>query len=398
MDLRGFANLGADIGRRVTDSINSGNYDQLNRDIRRVIEDAFTNPVNSQRDSVLDGKLYREEEINKGFDRMYEEPKRETVRTEIYTKKAANTPKKGGAVAMTIIGFILAGLFGITGLGLALMMIPARTIEASAVSFFGASAGFMVPFTLGGLILGIAGVKRLGFANRYNRYNELLQGSSFCQIRQLAARVGKPERFVVRELTKMIEKGYFPEGHIDDHKTCFIGDDETYKQYILARDSAAQTAAQTEKDADNTPEAMQQVINEGKAYIKTIQTANDAIYDPVISEKLFRMEIIVKKIFDHVEQNPEQVGQLRRFMSYYMPITEKLVKAYQQMDAETVLGKNMTKAMSEIAQTLDTINEAYEKLYDSMHIDIAMDVSSDIAVLKTMFAQEGLSEDKLGGK
>jgi hypothetical protein len=32
-----------------------------------------------------------------------------------------------------------------------------------------------------------------------------------------------------------------------------------------------------------------------------------------------------------------------------------------------------------------------------MHVNIAMDVSSDISVLKTMFAQEGLSKDELGG-
>ena len=99
-----------------------------------------------------------------------------------------------------------------------------------------------------------------------------------------------------------------------------------------------------------------------------------------------------------MKANPDQVGQLRRFMNYYMPTTEKLVRAYQQMDGETILGQNMTRAKKEIAETLDTINEAYEKLYDSMHIDIVMDVSSDISVLKTMFAQEGLSKDELGGK
>ena len=159
----------------------------------------------------------------------------------------------------------------------------------------------------------------------------------------------------------------------------------TYSQYIAARDSAAEAASEPEKPEVYTSAEIQQVISEGRAYIKTIRDANDAIYDPVISEKLYRMEIIVQKIFEYVRVNPDQVGQLRRFMNYYMPTTEKLVRAYQQMDQETVLGENMTRAKDEIAQTLDTINDAYEKLYDSMHIDVVMDVSSDIAVLKTMF-------------
>ena len=109
------------------------------------------------------------------------------------------------------------------------------------------------------------------------------------------------------------------------------------------------------------------------------------------------MERIVTKIFAYVRQNPDQIDQLRKFMSYYMPTTEKLVNAYRQMDEQSIQGENIAKAKEEISQTLDTINEAYEKLYDSMYVDVAMDVSSDIAVLKTLFAQEGLTRDKMNG-
>ena len=403
MDLRGFTDIGADIGKRVSDSINSGNFSQMNRDIRRIIENAFTEPVNNHRGDVLNGKLYHgEQPENRGFDRVYTETKADSFRTTVVRTPAGvpvegNPPGRFSAVVMMIIGYLLAGLFGITGIGLALMMIPASAYEPASVTLFGASAGLMVPFFAGGLVLGIAGSRRYGMSGRFMKYVSMMQNCSFCQIKQIAARTGKKEKFIVKELKKLINKGYFPEGHIDDHETCFIGDDATYQQYVAAKDSAAQSENSTAESAQGAPESVQQVIEDGNAYIKAIQEANDAIYDPVISDKLYRMEIVVKKIFNHVKENPDQVGQLRRFMNYYMPTTEKLVRAYQQMDAETVLGKNMTKAKEEIAETLDTINEAYEKLYDSMHVNIAMDVSSDISVLKTMFAQEGLSKDELGG-
>lgn len=38
---------------------------------------------------------------------------------------------------------------------------------------------------------------------------------------------------------------------------------------------------------------------------------------------------------------------------------------------------------------------AFEKLLDSIFEDTAMDVSSDISVLNTVLAQEGLTEDEL---
>ncbi len=43
---------------------------------------------------------------------------------------------------------------------------------------------------------------------------------------------------------------------------------------------------------------------------------------------------------------------------------------------------------------MDTLNQAFEKLLDSVFQDTAMDVSSDISVLQTLLAQEGLTEDE----
>lgn len=391
MDLRDFTDLGNDIGRRVADAVNTGNYSQLNRDIRRKVEQAFTGTAS---DNVLNGKLYKPNESSV----QYKTPKE--IHRESAIPVAVKPPKKGGAIAMMIAGYTLTAVFGIAGIALALMMIPASTVDAVAVSILGASAGFMLPFTAGGIALVVAGTKKYRLAKRFAAYRDTLETASFCEIKKLAAGVRKTEKFTVKDLQKMIDKGYFPEGHIDDHKTCFIGSDATYRQYLQAKDSAEKAKAQAAAEAQgfkNMPEDLQQVIKDGEAYIRTIREANDAIIDAVISDKLLRMEIVVKKIFEYVRENPDQVGQLRRFMSYYMPTTEKLVKAYQQMDEETVRGKNMTKAKEEIAETLDTINEAYEKLYDSMYVDVAMDVSSDIAVLKTMFAQEGLAKDEMNG-
>ena len=46
----------------------------------------------------------------------------------------------------------------------------------------------------------------------------------------------------------------------------------------------------------------------------------------------------------------------------------------------------------EIEQSLDTLNQAFEKLLDDLFADTAMDVSSDISVLQTLLAQEGLTD------
>ncbi len=82
-------------------------------------------------------------------------------------------------------------------------------------------------------------------------------------------------------------------------------------------------------------------------------------------------------------------------MEYYLPTTLKLLEAYKEFDRQPVQGENITTAKKEIEKTLDTINLAFENLLDDLFEDAAMDVSTDISVLNTMLAQEGLTENNL---
>lgn len=80
---------------------------------------------------------------------------------------------------------------------------------------------------------------------------------------------------------------------------------------------------------------------------------------------------------------------------YYLPTTVKLLEAYAELSAQPVQGENIKNSQKEIEATLDTLNEAFERLFDSLFQDTMWDVSTDISVLKTILAQEGLSKDGL---
>ena len=92
---------------------------------------------------------------------------------------------------------------------------------------------------------------------------------------------------------------------------------------------------------------------------------------------------------------PSLASNLSMFMDYYLPTTTKLINAYAEMDAQPVQGENIRNAKKEIENSLDTINDAYENLLDSFFKDQALDVATDISVMKTMMKQEGLTPDDL---
>ncbi len=234
------------------------------------------------------------------------------------------------------------------------------------------TSGILIPFFIvSGVLLG-RGLYLRGRLKRYRRYVNVIQGRSYCTIKELAADSGKSMNYIINDLQLMIRKGMFPEGHLDDSKTCMILDNNTYKQYLETKEAARQQqleqARRKELERTETPEnkELRDTIEKGMQYVKDIKAANDALPEEGISNKLDRLEEVTSKIFACVQQNPSQLPELKKFMEYYMPTTLKLVNAYKEFDEQPIQGENITTAKKEILKTLDTINYAFEKLLDSL--------------------------------
>ncbi len=138
----------------------------------------------------------------------------------------------------------------------------------------------------------------------------------------------------------------------------------------------------------------QKILDEGQAFIVHIHQKNEEIPGEEISAKLDRLERIVTGIFEQVGNSPESAPDLHRLMSYYLPTTQKLIDTYAALDAQHVEGENIESAKREIETSLDTINDAYEKLFDSFFQHTAWDVGTDVSVMKSMLRQDGLTEDE----
>ena len=149
-------------------------------------------------------------------------------------------------------------------------------------------------------------------------------------------------------------------------------------------------------EAANAPDPrIREVLDKGGEFLKQLRKCNDDIPGEEVSNKIYHMELILSKIFQRAKEHPEVIPDLKKLMDYYLPMTVKLLNAYADMDAQPVQGANIENAKREIEGTLDTLSRAFEKLLDELFQDTALDVSSDITVLQTLLAQEGLTDDEL---
>ncbi len=310
---------------------------------------------------------------------------------------------KVSGILLTVLGWTggITFLLGAAGSAAAAVFLD---VNAWAVSIIctALAAGFGIAAS--------AGMKIGRREKRFKKYIQCLEDKEYCDIRKLAEQTGKTEKFVVKDLQKMMKKRWFRQGHLDEKKTCLMTSHSAYEQYQKLieqteqqklEDEERKRQAQREREEQERrgiTEEVRAVIKSGQEYIRKIHACNDDIPGEEISVKISRIEMLVDRILARVEQNPEQVSDINRMMGYYLPTTVKLLEAYADLDAQPVQGENIISSKREIEKTLDTLNIAFEKLLDDMFQDTAWDVSSDISVLHTMLAQEGLTDNGLSGK
>ena len=73
---------------------------------------------------------------------------------------------------------------------------------------------------------------------------------------------------------------------------------------------------------------LDKMVSEGQGALEEMRRLNDSIQDAAISAQIDRLEQVSDKIFRQVQKDPTQLPQIRKFMSYYLPTTLKLLRAY----------------------------------------------------------------------
>ena len=150
-----------------------------------------------------------------------------------------------------------------------------------------------------------------------------------------------------------------------------------------------------EESVSTGNEELDNMLAEGKAAIEEMKALDIAIADEAISAQIVRLQILAQRIFDHVESHPEKLGDIRRFMNYYLPTTLKVLRAYDVLEDQEVEGENITSTMTRVENMMSTIIRAFEKQLDNLFSAEALDISTDMVVMEQMLAREGITEDGL---
>lgn len=414
-------NLGEQMKGALNEALETGNYSNL----KSLVSDTVTSALNEagataskawQRQEELkrqrelkeqqERAARRRQEANTRQEREFYARQDEKLKRKTAVAQQSQYQKTGLLVNVKNNGMAGGVLFIVFG---ALANIPLFVLSIIGMAAGWGSTTALVFFLVVSILFICHGKNKIQLISKAKRYVKLCGIKMYAEVEELAAQVGISPKKVERELRKILRKGIIPSAHMDKKGTHLMLTDNIYKQYVDAekarlirekeeKEQAKQKSKESKKTVPETiavqPKTeLEQMVEEGQECIKKLREMNDLIPGEAISSKLFQLENLLKEIFSRLQKEPAQMNRMHKVMNYYLPTTLKLVEAYHEFDIISNPGEEIMDAKKEIEATLDTINEAFVELLNSLFQDKVMDITTDAQVLQTMLANEGLTRE-----
>ena len=367
-------NMADQVANAAQNAVKSSDFSDLQSTIERV--------AGAAAESIGRGIAQASDGIRRGQEQYALIQERKRKEKLMNLRYASATTQRGGGIALVVAG-VAVGI-PLVAIGLIMLLVAAPFIAAGAL--FGGALVF-------------AGTRKIRLAGVFERYRNAIGLRESCSVKELAQKSSESVADVQKNVRKMLAKGMFKQATLDEASGLLLMTPEASESYErelaearrAERQEALVQSACSKESAPLTAE-QQQLLDRGKAFIELIREGNDAIPDEEISRTLDRIEHVVTAILDAAAENPELIDDLDRLLDYYLPTTVKLLETYRELDSQPIQSDNIVDSKREIEKALDSLSVAFEKLLDSLFRDVATDVSSDITVLRTVLAQEGLTE------
>ena len=333
--------------------------------------------------------------------------------TPVELLRADGKKRSDAGVALLAVGITFAVIFGLGTLGCLIGLgvisptdVVVSTAEGGGILMTGTDYVMNTAYNVLGIVSGVLGLVTAGFgwmtacgAARMKAGRQMGQFADYADgvdyhkglsVLMLADLTHQKPKKMRKRLQKYIRKGWL---------NAWL-DDKTDTLYLTAEDYRAAQEALAAERARPAPEPEQEAAPETplnlettRRFAKVLEQEQQLMQDAQGVEELARMQKTTEAICDWLETHPESLPKARRFAEYYIPTTLKLLHTYNDVQGQK--GDNAESIRRDIAGILHTLNQAYSNLYDNLLSDVALDVSSEIAALQGMLANDGLTGEGL---
>ena len=275
---------------------------------------------------------------------------------------------EGGGILMTGTDYVMNTAYNMLG------------IVSSVLGLATAGFGWMTA-------CGAARMKAGRQMGQFADYADSVDYHKGLPVSMLADLTHQTKKKALKKLRSYIHKGWLNAWLDDETETLYLTA-EDYRAAKEAATTAAAAAAQPQPEKEETGDALLN-LDTARRFAAVLEKEQQLMQDAQAREELAAMHKTTTAICDWLEAHPESQPKTRRFAEYYIPTTLKLLHTYNDVQGQQ--GENAETIRRDIAGILHTLNQAYENLYNNLLSDVAMDISSEIAALQGMLANDGLT-------
>ena len=317
---------------------------------------------------------------------------------------------RGNGIALLAVGITFAVIFGLGTLGCliglgtispaALGDVVVSATEGGGILMTGTDYAMNTAYNVLGIVSSVLGLATAGFgwmtacgAARMKAGRQMGQFADYADsvdyhkglpVSMLADLTHQTKKKALKKLRSYIRKGWLSAWLAEDTQTLYL----TAEDYRAAKEAATTPAPQPEPEQPEA-DAVPLNLEAARRFVQVLEKEQQLMQDPQAREELDQMQKTTLSICDWLEAHPESLPKARRFAEYYIPTTLKLLHTYNDVQGQQ--GANAENIRRDIAGILHTLNQAYSNLYDTLLSDVALDVSSEIAALQGMLANDGLT-------
>ena len=272
---------------------------------------------------------------------------------------------EGGGILMTGTDYVMNTAYNVLG------------IVSSVLGLATAGFGWMTA-------CGAARMKAGRQMGQFADYADSVDYHKGLPVSMLADLTHQTKKKALKKLRSYIHNGWLNAWLDDETETLYL----TAEDYSAAKEAVAAAAAQPQPEKAETGDAPLS-LDTARRFAAVLEKEQQLMQDAQAREELVAMHKTTTAICDWLEAHPESQPKTRRFAEYYIPTTLKLLHTYNDVQGQQ--GENAETIRRDIAGILHTLNQAYENLYNNLLSDVAMDISSEIAALQGMLANDGLT-------
>ena len=128
---------------------------------------------------------------------------------------------------------------------------------------------------------------------------------------------------------------------------------------------------------------------------KNIRELMPQIEDRELQNYIIQICTTTDRIINTVNANPHKFKKAESFFDYYLPVTLKIIRRYDEIENQRLTSKDSQNFMIHTKELLAETNRAFDKQLSSLYQADIVDIDAEMKVFDMMLKADGLDSNSI---